>query len=724
MGVVEVMPRGEDFDGIGPGLMKGVKVAGTEAFCEDDVRGDAKGHVFTVAHGMGARAFQDLRRRSRVSRRPAQRMAGNETGVEVRMRRIGRGWLLVGVLFALAFGVPGYAQVALTTVADTVYSASGKPVSGTIVVSWSAFTTAQGAAVAAGQTSAVLGADGALSLALAPNAGATPMGSYYTAVFHLSDGTTNRQYWVVPANGPVKLAAIENQVLPTSVAMQTVSKAYVDQAIAAAVTTGGNSVGTGTGTGSSASYVQKSGDTMTGALVLPGDPVSSLQAADKHYVDVNVAALSGGAAQKVSTLPSASQTVVQPANTQLEVNALNGAVDAAGFSTGTGGNGISNALSSSFCITGCDLHVGQSYASGEGFPQSGLPTGTHIVDRRGGANYEVLQDPMPPVTTDSAGTSLVQTTTLTAAKVHALRPSAGANSYVMKITHNATTGGSNQFPADVESVPYNKSTYSALQLSGNYNTQGQHVQFGNVVNCYSVGDCLAGGQFIASSGGYRDEADEGTHPFDLQVTEDGRVYRGTCGTGCTTGSTSLYVNSTENGGTQGDGRYLMNLNPSKTVSGGVISGGGLDYLPEVGFTGSNFPLSTFLLTASSATSQPGNLAPGTVTLPIATSGLRTGYATSTAALPAASGVACVADQGNFPNFETALYQVVDATHLRLTLNKVHQNGAVIAVGGLCGYGLEQMVDTTNGIRQIFPVIGAPNAVTLNICRGVELGCGH
>jgi len=35
--------------------------------------------------------------------------------------------------------------------------------------------------------------------------------------------------------------------------------------------------------------VNKSGDTMTGALVLPGDPTSNLQAADKHYVDSQVA---------------------------------------------------------------------------------------------------------------------------------------------------------------------------------------------------------------------------------------------------------------------------------------------------------------------------------------------------------------------------------------------------------------------------------------------------
>jgi hypothetical protein len=39
--------------------------------------------------------------------------------------------------------------------------------------------------------------------------------------------------------------------------------------------------------------VNKAGDTMTGALVLPGDPTLPTQAADKHYVDTAIATASG-----------------------------------------------------------------------------------------------------------------------------------------------------------------------------------------------------------------------------------------------------------------------------------------------------------------------------------------------------------------------------------------------------------------------------------------------
>ncbi len=60
----------------------------------------------------------------------------------------------------------------------------------------------------------------------------------------------------------------------------------------------------------------------------------------------------------------------------------------------------------------------------------------------------------------------------------------------------------------------------------------------------------------------------------------------------------------------------------------------------------------------------------------------------------------------------ANYTVMDGTHLQMTLNKVHRAAATIAFGGLCGYGLEQTVDTASGIRQVFPVIGSFSATGL------------
>src|SRR5580698_2345366 len=255
-----------------------------------------------------------------------------------------RGWTLIGLLLLVIPGamtvmkVTAAAQatsgsaIATTQVTDTVYRADGTLANGTVIVSWQAFTTASGQAVPSGTTSATI-TNGALSLQLVPNAGSTPMGTYYTAVYHLNDGSVSREFWVVPVSqSPVLVSAIRTTVLPTSVAMQTVSKSYVDTAIAAAVT--------GHPLDGTSPYVLKAGDTMTGPLVLPADPTTTNQAADKHYVDVNIAAATGGLGQKVSLLPIASQAVTQPTGTQLQVNILNGEEYASQYVTGLGNNGI------------------------------------------------------------------------------------------------------------------------------------------------------------------------------------------------------------------------------------------------------------------------------------------------------------------------------------------------------------------------------------------------
>ena len=248
------------------------------------------------------------------------------------MSGIRRGLMLLAFLVAMTavWVNTAAAQVTTTTVQDTVYSANGTPASGTVLVSWSAFTTAGGQEVPAGSTSVTIGAGGVLTVALAPNAGSTPMGSYYTAVFHLSDGTTSREYWVVPAavpgGAPATLATIKNEVLPASVAMQTVSKAYVDDSIAAAAS--GFPLAT-------SPYVLTAGDAMSGPLTLAADPVNANQAANKHYVDVNVAAVSGEVGQKVSLLPTGTQTVAQPSGTSFAIAGTNTTTTFGGGGTNT-----------------------------------------------------------------------------------------------------------------------------------------------------------------------------------------------------------------------------------------------------------------------------------------------------------------------------------------------------------------------------------------------------
>ena len=217
---------------------------------------------------------------------------------------------------------------------------------------------------------------------------------------------------------------------------------------------------------------------------------------------------------------------------------------------------------------------------------------------------------------------------------------------VLQVNSTGLTGGSNEYPKLIQGVvPYFKTTYTALSMNGTYNTPGQHVLTGFNQNCYAVGDCLMGGMFMNASGGFRDDADEGSHPFDLIFQEDTNVFVGTCATGCTTGSTTVQVAATAGAGTQGEGRYLIDKNPAKTITTGSVIGGSnaVGTLPVATFSGTSFPVSVFLETAATIPTQAGAIAPGTVTVAIVTTGVPAGYQTSTVALPSTTGVACVSD---------------------------------------------------------------------------------
>jgi hypothetical protein len=186
------------------------------------------------------------------------------------------GWLglLLMELCLMGLGILAHAQsFSTTTIQGTVYLANGQPGTGTLVVSWPSFTTANGQVVAADSMTVAIAPDGFVSVSLAPNQGASPAGLYYTATFYMSDGSVNTQYWVVPAATSATLGQVQARLMPSTQAVQAVSKTYVDEAIAAL----------------SGSLLTASGATMTGPLTLCCDPTTPLQAADKHYIDEETA---------------------------------------------------------------------------------------------------------------------------------------------------------------------------------------------------------------------------------------------------------------------------------------------------------------------------------------------------------------------------------------------------------------------------------------------------
>jgi trimeric autotransporter adhesin len=198
-------------------------------------------------------------------------------------------WALAATMTAFGFGLRAFGAApqtgaSTTTVSDTVFMADGTTASGTLIISWPAFTTASGTAVAAGNIDVTLGPSGALSVNLVPNAGATPTNVYYTVVYQLGV-VVRTEYWVVPTTSPADLAQV--RTTPGSgIATQAASMQYVNTQLA-------------TKANDDAVVHLANTETITGAKTFSSSPIvptptSTGQVASKGYVDQSVANVGAG----------------------------------------------------------------------------------------------------------------------------------------------------------------------------------------------------------------------------------------------------------------------------------------------------------------------------------------------------------------------------------------------------------------------------------------------
>ncbi len=183
-------------------------------------------------------------------------------------------FLALALALAAANGAPTKALAdpspTLCQITDTVYRADGSPAQGSAVITWPAFTTAAGQAVAPGSLTVTLDAGGGFNANLAPNTGASPTGTYYRAVFKLNDGTTDSEYWVVPNAPTTTIGAIRSKLVPANQAAQFLTRDFADSNYVALA-----SIQTVTGVKTFAS---------SPAVPTPQNPTD---AANKAYVDAN-----------------------------------------------------------------------------------------------------------------------------------------------------------------------------------------------------------------------------------------------------------------------------------------------------------------------------------------------------------------------------------------------------------------------------------------------------
>ncbi|HEV2278736.1 MAG TPA: hypothetical protein VGS02_11200 [Acidobacteriaceae bacterium] len=618
---------------------------------------------------------------------------------EKRARTLAR---LVTIVLAALVSANGRAQMSTTTVQGTVYRADGTPASGTLLISWPAFTTAQNQAVAAGTLNAAIGANGFVSVNLTPNSGALPAGSYYTATYHLNDGTVNQEYWIVPASGTATVGAVRAQLQPAMVAVQgNVTPSYVQSAIASL----------------SGSYLPLTGGTMTGALSLTGDPVAATQAATKHYADQLAAQnlpLSGGALSGPLTAPS------------ISTRQMEGRFYADQWQSGGGNNGISLSLSQCLSLPyACQVVAPATYAQAEAQPFGGT----------GSDYYPPLST--GPKSTDPMGQFLdqrhgVPEWIFNGSAVYDSRHSV-APTFQMNFTGNAGLTGTFRNMAGA----LNLATVAWSGTRSFYNDKDQigvltelFTKYGesqpNVINqytyCIGFGDCLNQASIAYGRGGHT-QADEGTQIADWVAEQVTQIPTATVTSASTSnGVTTLNTNTQTNINFLGAGLPVLITTPAKMFSSSSISGCYVQSITQA-TSQSGGPILT-MSSACSIDSTFGVSQKTTLTAAIANpvSGTNSFPQTSVVTAVGSTAPFTVGKNACIWDYDSDCTPVTAIGSGTITLARVdhpHPAGAWVTAGGLAqGYSIELEYDRCNSlvslgiaggcgsqtIRQAFPII--------------------
>jgi len=361
--------------------------------------------------------------------------------------------------------------------------------------------------------------------------------------------------------------------------------------------------------------------------------------------------------------------------------------------------GIASAISACGTSTPCQIVVPGSYPATEQVPGSTGQAGTtssnvQVQDFRYGDTQTAINAP-------GTGGSWHQWTE----NVYVNQSSGGGQGhFVFNPVMNVFDGGCN---LDLQSPYYVcKSGGEAIAAVVNNYTPGDP---GNrfITNQYSVGDSFPVYAIDNFYGGWTTQGEEGSEGIDVWVMQGNAAYQGTIRSGGSAGAMSLTLNPTAGAGTQGAGRYLIDI--TQAYSTGTISAINGPGRTPVTFTGSgtSWPVSTVNTTTTAAIAAPGSQ---TVTV-ASTSGITT------------STVLVVCDGSAY---ETVIPGAVGSGScpgasctITATFAAPHSSGAVVASGGLSGYFLELTADTVSAattkgtaLRQAFPVLYSTSSTSL------------
>lgn len=234
-------------------------------------------------------------------------------------------------------------------------------------------------------------------------------------------------------------------------------------------------------------------------------------------------------------------------------------------------------------------------------------------------------------------------------------------------------------------------------------------------NCYGDGDCIGGTGNVVSFGGTQAGSDEGIHSMSYSASQGYVEYKGTCSSGCTTGSTSITIAPTVAAsiGTQGVRIGALYDQTTGVINAGTITSiTGSSGLDTVTGSGTGWPVST-QTTSSTAVTIPAFT---TTTQAITVTGSQTITVTSSTGL----GVGATVGIGDVTanNYEAVVLTAVAVGSITANFTKTHLTNSVVSaqtpgiqnvtVGSSTGF-------TTSSIVCAFDVAGPieyvkPNAI--------------
>jgi hypothetical protein len=370
------------------------------------------------------------------------------------------------------------------------------------------------------------------------------------------------------------------------------------------------------------------------------------------------------------------QGAVQGNSNATTLRDLNSAVDHEVNMSG----GIAGAISACGTTTSCSILIPPSYTKSEAVPgynldpnnpasPTAMPGNITIFDQRYGDARMAVN---PTGYTDG----LISSPNGWVYNYYS-KPPVAAIITPLYLLQNSWDGGTNNQWASLGY--FNKTTYAPMALTNYSHTPGKHLGIGVTTQSYSIGDSLGIANYVYCWGGFNAQADEGCEAQDNQVYMGNTAYAGTLTGTPVTGGTSVSVNVSQGGHTQGAGRFLIKLNAGAMMAGtisAVSSPGGA--LTTITGSGTSWPVSTMIGQLGTNVSAPGSV---TVTPGSFTTGSISQITTST--------LVCVADGGAF---EMVYPSAVTGTTFTATFTKVHVSTATIATGGVCGYLLDLTAD--------------------------------